>query len=114
MSAIDSDEGFAGDLFLRLAAERRLELAPEQADEIVVDLTRTLESVEFLLWSESRRRPEPAAEWLMPSSGSTALSWNLETLEAAKRELPKYIEAFRIVRDQGTAVRSGRSGPPSG
>jgi hypothetical protein len=97
--AIGTD-GFAGDLFLNLAVERKLPLDPEQAGVIVDDLTRTLESVEFLLWSESRPRAESAADWLAGGSPGPTSAWHLERLAAAKRELPKYIEAFRMIRDQ--------------
>ncbi|MCK2244239.1 MULTISPECIES: hypothetical protein [unclassified Crossiella] len=72
--------GLAGDLFLSLAEDGRLALAPEQAGAIVDDLVRTLDSVHLLL------------------RGSTA---EQRGLEAAQRELPKYIEAFRLVRDRG-------------
>ncbi|GAA2822604.1 hypothetical protein [Crossiella cryophila] len=71
--------GLAGDLFLRLAEDGRLALGREQAGAIVDDLVRTLDSVHLLLRGSSTRQ---------------------RGLEAARRELPKYIEAFRLVRDR--------------
>ncbi|MBP2477541.1 hypothetical protein JOF53_006413 [Crossiella equi] len=100
-------DGLAGDLFLRLASDGLLAVEPAQAGQIMDDLLRTLDSVHLLLRHSEDTRPESAADWLIPGSRDSPPELNMPSLEAAQRELPKYIEAFRIVRDR----RDGGFGP---
>ncbi|WHT17592.1 hypothetical protein N8J89_31355 [Crossiella sp. CA-258035] len=94
--------GLAGDLFLRLAADGRLALDPAQAAVIVDELVRTLDSVCLLLRCADAEPRESAADWLIPGGRVPALDIDQPRLEAARRELPKYIEAFRLVRDRAS------------
>ncbi|MFI6097741.1 hypothetical protein ACIA8G_19455 [Lentzea sp. NPDC051213] len=95
-----SGDGLVGDLVLHLAEEGRLSLEPAHAGDIVDDLVRTLASVTLLLRTAETSHADCAAEWLLPGNGTASPEWNHEALEAARRELPKYIEAFRIIRDR--------------
>jgi hypothetical protein len=93
-------EPFAGDLFLTLAAEGRLVIDAEQADELLDGLTRTLAQVRARLrlvriWHEL---PHPAA--LTPALVDAAFTDQLAPgrLEQAAHELPKYIAAVEAAR----------------
>lgn len=76
--------GFAGDLFLRLAAEGRLVLDPGVADETIAALERTLHEV--------RTRLQILGSACNPGQETTG------RLEEAAIELPKYIDALRRAR----------------
>ncbi|GAA2793367.1 hypothetical protein [Crossiella cryophila] len=95
--------GLAGDLFLRLAADGLLALDAEQAAGIVAELVRTLDSVCLLLRCAGEDERESAADWLIPGERVAAVAVDRRSLEAARLELPKYIEAFRLVRDRAAA-----------
>lgn len=97
-------DGFAGDLFLRLANEGWLVVAPEQAEAIIADLERTLAEVRARL-----RKAELSATLLEAADGDVdpdvdrlivecAFAGQIaaDRWEQALVELPKYITAFRI------------------
>jgi hypothetical protein len=97
---------FAGDLFLRLAAEKRLRLDAAQADDIIASLAETLAVV--------HARLRLLRVWQAPHDGDlTDLSDEAARdvfhvmfldqvrpgqLEQAADEIPKYIEALRRAR----------------
>lgn len=97
-------DGFAGDLFLRLATEGWLVVAPEQAEPIIADLERTLAEVRArlrkadlstTLWEAAGNDVDPDVDRLIVEcafAGQIAA----ERWEQALVELPKYIQAFRI------------------
>jgi hypothetical protein len=97
-------EGFAGDLFLRLAGEGWLVVTPEQAAPVIADLERTLAEV------RTRLRKAELSMTLLEAAGTNA-DPDVDRLivecafagqiaadrwEQAIVELPKYIEAFRL------------------
>jgi hypothetical protein len=86
----------AGDLFLALAADGRLQLDPEQAERLVAGLLETLEIVRARLRVIAVRPPvgHPA----VGQGAVDALFADMVApgqMEQALRELPKYIEAIR-------------------
>ncbi len=97
-------EKFAGDLFLRLAREGWLVVAPEQAERVIAELERTLEVVRSRVRRAelARRLREVAADDVEPDVDrlvvDAAFAGQIAscTWEQALVELPKYIEAFRI------------------
>jgi Flp pilus assembly protein TadD len=88
--------GFAGDLFLALAADGRLVLDPADADEVVAGLEETLGVVRDRLRIAGVR---PLADH--PATTQRVIDALFTDqiapgqMEEALRELPKYIEAFR-------------------
>lgn len=99
-----ADEGFAGDLFVRLAREGWLVLSPAQARPVIADLERTLAEVRARL-----RQAELAATLLEhidtdvpPDVDQLIVDCAFAGQIAADRweqalvELPKYILALRI------------------
>jgi hypothetical protein len=98
--ASDQSSGYAGDLFLRLAADGRLRMDPDQAGRVIADLERTLAAVHARLRLIEAWRLAPAdAE----RAGGTMDAVFQEQvcpgqLEAAAVELPKYLEALRRAR----------------
>lgn len=106
MSADDDVQPFAGELFLALAAEGRLVLAADTADQMIADLERTLATVcarlqVLRLWRES---PGLAVHDMPPEIAvrvtDAAFLDQLTPgrLERAAQELPRYIEALRTAR----------------
>jgi hypothetical protein len=109
----DPADTFAGDLFLALAAEGRLVLDSERADQVIADLEETMNLVStrvrlLELW---RRLSGPVLDDLDPDVERTVIDAVFADqlapgrLEEAMRELPKYVEAFKAAR---------RSAPPAG
>jgi hypothetical protein len=93
-------EPFAGDLFLTLATEGRLVIDAARADALLAGLSRTLEQVHARLrlvriWHELPR-PAPLTPALVDAAFTDQLAPG--QLEAAARELPKYIEAVQAAR----------------
>ena len=80
-----SVERFAGDLFLRLALEGRLVVAPAEADRLIAELERTLAELRSLLRVADRSVDHP----VFPPVAR-------DRWEQALVELPKYIRALRI------------------
>jgi hypothetical protein len=79
-----SASSFAGDLLLRLAAEGRLVLRPDVADQTISSLQDTLSQVHDRLRMLANTR----------TSDSATKAWFTQ----AAHELPKYIEAVRRAR----------------
>jgi hypothetical protein len=101
-----ADEAFAGDLFLALASQGRLVLDPDQADRVIAELEETLSLVIartrlLELW---RRLSGPVIDDLAPDVEQTVIDAVFADqlapgrLESAMRELPKYVEAFKVAR----------------
>jgi hypothetical protein len=95
-------EGFAGDLFLRLARAGWLVITPEQAVPVIADLERTLDEVRARL-----RKAELSVTLLETADVSPDVDRLIvecafagqiaaDRWEQAIVELPKYIQAFRI------------------
>jgi hypothetical protein len=106
VGANDEPEPFAGDLFLTLAAEGRLVVDPERADELIADLERTLDLITARLrlvriWQQL---PEPAVDDLPAEFSQFVVDAVFADqlapgqLERAVHELPKYIQALHIAR----------------
>jgi hypothetical protein len=102
----DPDEAFAGDLLLALAAEGRLVLDADRADEVIAGLQETLNllaaRVRLLeLWD---RLSGPVLDDLDPDVERTVIDTVFADqlapgrLREALRELPKYVEAFKEAR----------------
>jgi len=97
---------FAGELFLKLAAEGRLVVDDETADEVIAELQRTLSQIRSRLrviriW---HRRPAGRLAELPDGVARDVVDAVFAEqiapgrLERAEAELPKYIEAFRRAR----------------
>jgi hypothetical protein len=108
----DHQDVFAGDLFLALAAEGRLVVDADRADQVIADLEATMSLVTarvrlLELW---RRLSGPVLDDLGVDVERTVIDTIFADqlapgrLEEALRELPKYVEAFKAAR---------RPGPPS-
>ncbi|MFI2666869.1 hypothetical protein [Micromonospora carbonacea] len=102
---MDAEE-FAGDLFLTLATQGRLELDAAVADEAVAGLRRTLDVVAermrlLRVWEGGDGHavcdlPPGLAQAVVDVVFAEQLTPG--RLEQAARELPKYIEALRLAR----------------
>jgi hypothetical protein len=106
----DPDDTFAGDLFLTLAAEGRLVLDAERADQVIADLEETMSLVTarvrlLELW---RRLAGPVLDDLDRDAERTMVDTVFADqlapgrLEEAMRELPKYVQAFKAARRTGS------------
>jgi hypothetical protein len=96
---------FAGDLFLRLAAEGRLVLDADEADRIVAELEMTLEAVDarIRLVDTWRQLPPPAVRGLDPAADQFVEAVFVEQvapglMEQSVLELTKYVAAFKLAR----------------
>lgn len=91
-------EPFAGDLFLRLAAEGRLVIDAVRADQLIAGLEGTLELVveRLRLLGAWRRVPGELSQPVVDALFVDQLAPG--RLEEALLELPKYIEALRTAR----------------
>lgn len=100
------DDTFAGDLFLALAAEGRLVLDADRADQVIADLEATMSVVSarvrlLELW---RRLSGPVLDDLDCDAERTMVDTVFADqlapgrLEEAMRELPKYVQAFKAAR----------------
>jgi hypothetical protein len=109
----DPDDGFAGDLMLALAAEGRLVLDAERADQVIAGLEETMSLVAarvrlLELWHQLSG---PVLDDLAPDVERTVIDTVFADqlapgrLADAMRELPKYVEAFKEAR---------RTAPPAG
>jgi 2-keto-3-deoxy-L-rhamnonate aldolase RhmA len=90
-------DGFAGDLFLALAKDGRLVLDPGHAELVVAELEGTLDVVRDRLRMIAIRPPvdhPAAAQRAVDALFSEQIAPG--QMERALRELPKYIQAFRI------------------
>jgi hypothetical protein len=103
---------YGGDLVLSLAEDGRLALGVAEADELIAGLEHTLMVLRLRecgmqVWQRPSWREVgecfPAVEQFVDD---VAFVEQIEPgrLEAALRELPKYLEAFRIVRLRSLAV----------
>jgi hypothetical protein len=106
LAPYDPADAFAGDLFLALAAQGRLVLDTERADQVIADLEHTMNLVSarvrlLELW---RRLSAPVLDDLDPDSERTLVDTVFADqlapgrLEEAMRELPKYVEAIKAAR----------------
>jgi hypothetical protein len=93
---------FAGELFLKLAAEGRLVVEPGQANEIIARLESTLAQIRsrmriIRIWQQQpMRRVDELPEELAPDVIDAVFLDQLAPgqLELAAVELPKYIRAL--------------------
>jgi hypothetical protein len=99
-------EGFAGDLFLKLAVEGRLVLDADQADQMIAALEATLDTVGTRsrlveLW---RKLPRPAFHGFSPAAEQVLVDAVFieqvapGQMERVLLELPKYVEAFKLAK----------------
>jgi hypothetical protein len=106
LAPYDPADTFAGDLFLSLAAEGRLVVDTERADEVIAALEETMNLVSarvrlLELW---RRLSGPVLDDLDPDVERTVVDTVFADqlapgrLEEALQELPKYVEAFKAAR----------------
>jgi hypothetical protein len=104
--APDPDDTFAGDLFLMLAADGRLVLDADRADQVIAGLEATMNQVTsrvrlLELW---RRLSGPVLDDLDADVERTVIDTVFAEqlapgrLEEALRELPKYVEALKVAR----------------
>jgi hypothetical protein len=97
---------FAGDLFLRLAAEKRLRVDAAQADDIIAALAETLAVVQArlrLLRAWQAPHDDDLTELADEAARDVVHVMFLDQvrpgqLEQAADEIPKYIEALRRAR----------------
>jgi hypothetical protein len=102
----DPDDGFAGDLLLALAAEGRLVLDADRADQVIAGLEETMSllAARMRLLELWRRLAGPVLDDLDPDVERTVIDTVFADqlapgrLADALRELPKYVEAFKEAR----------------
>jgi len=110
----DPSEAFAGDLFLTLATQGRLVMDAEQADRVIAELEETMNLVNSRvrlldLW---RRLSGPVLDELDTDVERTVIDTVFAEqlvpgrLEEAMRQLPKYVEAFKVARRADPAAGS--------
>jgi hypothetical protein len=97
---------FAGELFLALALQGRLVLDAEQADRVIAELEATLRQVtdrvrQLQLWRQRSTLVTAARGCCVDQPVVDAAFADQVApgqLERALRELPKYVEAFKVAR----------------
>jgi hypothetical protein len=95
---------FAGDVFLAFAAQGRLVLDADEADEAIAGLERTLDLVSRrvqLLDAWRRREADPDFAGVVSQSIVDVVFAEVVApgqLERALHELPKYLEAMRLAK----------------
>ncbi|MEU8662214.1 hypothetical protein [Actinoplanes philippinensis] len=98
-----SDE-FAGEIFLTLANEGRLIVAPDEADSLIAGLEETIAILNQRLTLLDLWRRAPGLDEMPPAvSGAMVDTVFADQLcpgriERAARELPKYVAALRLAR----------------
>ncbi|MET8759970.1 hypothetical protein [Lentzea sp. NPDC004782] len=107
------DVTYRGDLMLSLAEDGKLTIEVAEADELIAGIERTLSLLRLREWGlQAWRHPswrecgghDPSIEQFVVD----AAFFEQVTpggLEAALRELPKYLNAFRIARQQALTAR---------
>ena len=103
---VEDELHFSGDLLLELAEDGRLVLEESEADEIITGIERTmsvlrLRQQQLEAWRRSLRGVRdthclPVEQFVIDAVFAEQI-WPGRT-EAALRELPKYLEAFRNIR----------------
>ena len=104
---------FAGETFLTLAGEGRLVVAPERADALIADLERTIAILteRLRVADHWRRNPESSLDTLPPALAETVVEavfgeqLSPGRTERVVRELPKYIAALRVARENAAVTR---------
>jgi hypothetical protein len=103
---------FAGDVFLALAAQGRLVLDADEADEAIEGLERTLELVGRrvqLLEAWRSRTADPDFAGVVSQSIVDVVFAEVVApgrLERALQELPKYLEAMRLAKRRPASTDS--------
>lgn len=108
MGVDDVPEPFAGDLFMTLAADGRLTLDADRADELIAELERTLAAITTRLQMVQiwQRMSAPTVDELPDELAQPVVDAVFVDqlapgrLERAVHELPKYIRALRVARRQ--------------
>jgi hypothetical protein len=106
LAGYEAPREFAGELFLTLATEGRLQVDASTADEIIAGLENTLDMIAARLrvvriW---RALPGRAVDDLPPELAQSVVDAVFVDqlapgqLERAVQELPKYIRALRVAR----------------
>ncbi|WP_329791572.1 hypothetical protein V1227_06525 [Lentzea sp. DG1S-22] len=109
----EDDMTYRGDLVLSLAEDGRLTLGVAEADELIAGIEHTLSLLRMREWGlqvwrqsswRGRAEPESSVErFVFDAAFSEQIAPG--RLEAALRELPKYLEAFQIARERALAAQ---------